>query len=234
MGEQVAKIPFAKTILKPIYYPYKDYLQKKRNKQFLDFGLELMSEFDKIMKSIDAPYVLGFGTLLGAVRHHSFLSHDLDIDTCMWYSDYENKNVRKHLEDAGFSYMRSFEVDEGKSGMEMTFCYKDVSIDIFLIYPPVDKLPYTCHNWDPVGETTNMQQSMKQYGYLIPWRFEAPYNSNVDYIDFYNLKLPIPTNYSDILEYRYGPDFMTPNPNWEDDRRNMVEWTEKKAIRKDA
>lgn len=233
-GEKVAKIPYAKTLLKPIYYPYKEHLAKKRNQQFLSYGLEVLSLFDTTMKRINAPYVLGFGTLLGAVREHKFLSHDLDIDTCMWYSDYVEKNVGVELETAGFSYLRSFEVDDGVSGMEITFCYKNVSIDIFLIYPGIGGgLPFTCHNWDPVGETTSMEQSMKKYGYLLPYRFEAPYNREISMVQFYDLHLPIPTNYDDILSYRYGPDYMTPNPNWHDDRRNMTLWEGKKAVRKD-
>lgn len=230
VGEIVAKIPYAKQILKPIYYPYKEWLNKKRNHQFLTQGLKVLKSFDECLTRNGINYQLGFGTLLGAVREKGFIKHDLDIDTCMWYNDYLKYNAKECLEKAGFKLIRCFSVEEGAVGMEQTYLFNGVTIDIFLIYEPVKQMPYTCHIWAPVGDTKDKYESMKKYGYLIPYRFEVPYPKDVIRIPFYNILLPIPANYKDILRLRYGEDYMIPNPAWHDSTKYFVPWTEKKAI----
>ncbi len=51
--------------------------------------LELLSEFDRVCKALDIPYVLFAGTLLGAVRHQGFIPWDDDVDVLMLRRDYE-------------------------------------------------------------------------------------------------------------------------------------------------
>lgn len=229
-GEVVAKIPFAKKCLIPIYYPFKDWINKKRNKQFLTRGLDVLNSFDKCLTENDIPYMLGFGTLLGAVREHGFIQHDLDIDTCMWYKDYKEKRAKYILEKAGFQLIRSFSIDGGESGLEQTYLKDGVTIDVFMIYPPVDKLPFSCHWWMPYGDAKDRYESMKKFGFLIPFRFEAPYCESLNRIDFSGLMLPVPKDYDDILSLRYGSDYMTPNPQWHDSLDYFIRWDAKRAI----
>lgn len=230
LGEKVAKIPFAKSLLKPIYYPYKARLNKKRNEQFHKNGLKALSSFDKCLTDASIPYFLGFGTLLGAVREHGFIPHDMDIDTCMWYKDYKEKNAKAVLESCGFKLVHYFSIDNGEMGMEQTWVKDGVRIDIFLIYPPVDKLPYTCHTWASLDEGTTRQQGMKKYGYLIPYRLDTPYNDNLVRIDFLGVQLPIPENYDELLSQRYGDDYMIPNPHYVDNPETFLRWEGKKGI----
>ena len=46
-------------------------------------GVILLTKFDEVCRANDIPYWISFGTLLGAVRHQSFIPWDDDTDVCM-------------------------------------------------------------------------------------------------------------------------------------------------------
>ena len=55
---------------------------------------------------------------------------------------------------------------------------------------------------------------MKAHGGLIARRLELPIYKERVLVEFEGLKLYVPKNYDEILKFRYGSDYMTPNPNW--------------------
>lgn len=50
--------------------------------------LHLLHVLDAICKKHEIPYVLGYGTLIGAMRHGGFIPWDDDLDVCMMRKDY--------------------------------------------------------------------------------------------------------------------------------------------------
>lgn len=53
----------------------------------------ILIEFDRICKLHGLKYYLGFGSLLGAIRHEGFIPWDDDIDVLMMYEDFEKLKI---------------------------------------------------------------------------------------------------------------------------------------------
>lgn len=59
-----------------------------RYEELHDVLYEMLCCIDDICQAEEIPYMLGGGTLLGAVREHDFIPWDDDIDLCIWKKDY--------------------------------------------------------------------------------------------------------------------------------------------------
>lgn len=226
-----------KSILKKTftYKLYRAYIDTKHKRQFekdcahlRECGMEVLSKFDACMKELNIPYSLAFGTLLGAVREHGFIKHDDDIDYTMWIDDYRPEMIDA-LAKYGFKHIHSFSVDGDRLGKEDTFLINDILVDIFYVFPPVDKLPYCCWFVDQPG-CRSRKQSIKRYGGLFTRRIEIPIDQSYSRVPFGNLLLPVPVNYSNILRCRYGEDYMIPKPGCKSPTDFIVDWPEKIGI----
>lgn len=51
--------------------------------------LEILKSFDEFCQSNNLKYMLMYGSLLGAIRHHGYIPWDDDIDICMLRDDYD-------------------------------------------------------------------------------------------------------------------------------------------------
>lgn len=230
-ANKVAKIPLAKTLLKPFYYAYKERLKRKRNRAYKEHALETLADFDECMKRNGFEYTLIFGSMLGAVREHGFIEHDLDIDVAMWKEDYTD-GVQKSLEDSGFKLSHRHLIDDGQSAREETYVKNGVSIDLYCIYPPMDDYPYICSKWSPVADAVTKQDSMKKYGYIIGKRLEMPIKKSIIRVPFESITLPITDNAEEVLAFYYGDDYMNPKPEWVESKEFPYRklWADKRAI----
>lgn len=228
LADRVAKIPFAKAILKPFYYPYKRYVNQKRNEQFHKMGLQVIKEFHQCFEENNLFYTLAFGSMLGAVREKGFIKHDLDLDVFVW-ADEDRSKIHKCLVEAGFKLEHSFTVDGGKLAREDTYVKYDVSIDLFYVYPPINKYTYTC-DFKPFEGTVSWLDSEKKHGGIVARRFELPIVKERIKKQFEDTELYVPTNYDEFLRMRYGETYMIPDPSWSNgDNPYIIVWQDKLA-----
>lgn len=231
------KIPFVKWICRPfsrLYFKYIDHshsdLLSDMQQNFRAKGLKTLKYFDETMTSNGYVYSLAFGTMLGAVREHGFIQHDLDIDVFMWKEDV-NDNLFKVLQKAGFKIYHSFLVEDGKYGREDTVVYDGVHIDIFCFYPKLEgrEYPYCC-DFFPYKNARSWEQSIRMFGGVLPRRLEMPSSRDVVRVPFQSLSLPVLANAHEFLSFRYGPNYMTPDPTWSNgDNPYIIPWPEKLA-----
>ena len=202
----------------------------KRRKRFFDKnGIGVLKDFDTIMTKNQIRYSVFAGTLLGAVREKGFLKHDIDIDTMMFYKDYSTK-VRDVLFDSGFHLLRSFDVDEGMNGKEETYIKDGVTIDIFFVYEDNDFPTYQCDF--KIDRSSSQKEKGVCRGYADVRRLEFPVSHEIIRLPFETISVNAIANYSEWLSYRYGDDYMIPNPCFKDkgDNPNIFMWQGKKAV----
>lgn len=230
---EVAKIPFVKKILSPIYYPIKKQFAIRQNKIFKKNALDVIKDFNECCEINNINYTLAFGTLLGAIREKGFIKHDLDVDVAIWANDYSDK-IPKKLERSGFKLVHSFEVDKGLLGREETYVKSGVSIDIFYFYEGDGVYPYCCDFIMHKGATT-FRSCMNRFGKVIPRRIELPLTKERVQTDFEGTKLYVPKNAHEILVFRYGENYMIPDPDWHMELKNehIMVWEGKSGIYKE-
>ncbi len=229
VANKVAKIPFAKPLLKPFYYYYKKLLFRARQRHFQENAISMLYQFDKCCLDNNYNYFLIFGTLLGAIREHGLILHDFDVDVAL-FIDERTPDFLKKIEESGFRLIHRYSIGDGKLGCEDTFEYKDtgVSMDVFYVCPPIDEYPYCCC-WNKIGDSITPMDSMKKYGGVIPRRIELPIDRDIIRVKFENIEVNIPRNAHQISEFTYGENYMTPDPNYKAPKEHRVIWYDQMA-----
>lgn len=204
-----------KALRKMLKSPYQHYLniyKKKCIKRFHMYGFEALSKFNECMTKNNYRYSLNFGSLLGAVRENDFIPFDDDLDFAMWIEDYRPKLI-DDLASYGIKLAHSFSIDNDKTGKELSFEYKGVQLDIFFFFIDEDGKSY-CNTFNCFPGCSPRSVSVKVHGGLLPRKYAIPFSKEFIIIPFKNIKVPIPSNYVDVLTRCYGSSYMTPDPNW--------------------
>jgi len=218
-AKDVSQYKIIKKILLPFWIPVRwllDRMSEDKNQELNDAfrrnGLETLKDFTEVLDSIEVNYTLAFGTMLGAIREHGFIKHDLDIDLMIWISDY-TEMIPQKLKEYGFSLKKSYSVDDKRTGYEETYQRNGIGIDIFYLYAQDKGLPYCC-DFLTFPDSASIENSIKKHGGLMPRKLELPYTKERVKVKFENLELYVPKNAHEILRFRYGEDYMIPNANW--------------------
>ena len=86
--------------------------------------LEILIMFDEYCRNHDLHYVMYYGTLLGAVRHHGFIPWDDDVDIAMPRPDYE-KLIRLYY-DQEVLFPEPFRLVTGERDQDFALAYGKV------------------------------------------------------------------------------------------------------------
>lgn len=129
-------------------------ISDKEREQIKRIQLEMLKEVDRICEKYKIKYVLGYGTMLGAVRHKGFIPWDDDADILMLRRDYRKfaKICQKELPGKyflqdecsdkfylwGYSKLRNINTTYIRCGQEHIPYKNGVFIDIF----PLDNVPW--------------------------------------------------------------------------------------------
>jgi len=191
---------------------HKIYLEPRRRSLIRRRGLELLKEIDLAMRTHDKPYTLTFGTLLGAIREKGFIPHDYDVDIAVW-ADEDYSEVFKTLESRGFVLKREIIVDNGDFGHEYTYCYKEIDVDFFFMYPMGDGSYYGTEFRDQPG-CNNWDESIKEKGGLHVFRIFLPMRKELESIPFENSSFMVTKDALGFIEGYYGPNWRVPDPTF--------------------
>lgn len=189
---------WVKRILKPLYLPSLRRLKYLYNNTvFRKQGESVLQKAHMVLNDLGVMHWLEFGTLLGVVREGKLIDHDTDIDFGIFIEDY-SENISNALVKAGFKRTHRIELNQGKYGLEESFEYRGVSLDLFY-FTKTNEGMY-CHLF-PLKNGSRIARELHTSvnGFKsIQWR---------------GLKLNIPEDEDARLKDTYG-DYWVKRKNW--------------------
>lgn len=164
-------------------------MQSKRLvKQPMDGSLawQALCDVDDLLSREGVRYFLGFGTLLGFIREGNFLSHDKDIDICLFDENAVDKIISKFAPQASFS---------PKNLLRASFTHDNgIAVDLFIHHKEKERL------------VTGLDNTAERF----VWKF-TPFELTER--EFLGRTFLIPENYQTYLQELYG-DWKTPDPEF--------------------
>jgi hypothetical protein len=195
---------WANRLLGPIWYPIK-YRQKKQDYNKYAFETLLLAK-DSLEKA-GLFFWLDFGTLLGAHRENDFIKHDMDIDISMFAKDIDA--AKNAMIQGGFKLFRTFEVQGDPNGVELTFVYNGVAIDILFYREEGDLMYCSVFFWQK-------EDDYRFGGAKNPSvrKWFCP-NTGFKPMVFKGHEFNAPKDIVKYLTVNYGPNFMKPDKKFD-------------------
>lgn len=162
------------------YSPVSLYLGRKKIN--IEIEKQNLKDFSEIMNSVGIPFILYFGTLLGAIRDNGFIRHDEDVDLALHIDYFQNfKDSLPLLKNKGFELAR---IDE--RGFASVIRNNEY-IDLYFFSKYSDNYLGCCGEFAPLNIFSNTTK-----------------------YEFYGNSYMIPQNYPDILKLYYGDTWNIP------------------------
>lgn len=149
------------------------------NKSIQKQELDMLIEVDKICKKSNLKYFLGYGTVLGAIRHKGFIPWDTDIDILVEIDHYKQfcETIYKNI-DSKYE-LKSIDTDPIYDSLKARVCLKGqlhnlIHIDIFpmvgspkstimkKIFSKISYLNYRCYFVKKVNPNINYSNNKKK------------------------------------------------------------------------
>lgn len=175
-------------------------------------GLELIDGIEETLKEYGIVYFADFGTLLGIIRDHNFISWDNDIDYGILISDNFDWNLfEKHMNKSEFYKIRQFSLHE--KIREQTYRKGDLTVDFFghkndevngVVYGFYRKNGYIYHS------KHDFHVREAKFIKIEKTKREA----------FLGIEVNVPENAEEYLASVYSENWRIPDPNWTDDAKD--------------
>ena len=176
----------------------------------------LIQDINKILKKLKIPYWLDGGSLIGALRHKSFIPWDDDIDLCTFEKDFvpKREQFKKAVEALGYKF------EWGKGTL-------DTYYQIFFTRKNYYKILMDAYNWSENKAKKNTTRYMKKPQpyldiliFVRKSRGKCNYKGNywkiknlnisdilpVKHKRLFNKNIPVPRNYITYLKHLYKTD----------------------------
>lgn len=143
-----------------------------------------LRDFKIVMDNLNVTFYLMHGTLLGAMREHDFITHDIDIDVCVSNEDFFLSAI-PYLQEKGLKLCRYIK------GVNYSFIRDEVYIDVYILKP--------CRG------ILNLY-----YVQYIGMFFPKKYFKGTEEIEFLGDIYHVPANPIHIIKYWYGKTWNIP------------------------
>lgn len=211
------------TLLSNVYYTVDNQISKlkhkKKVKNFRKNGCDAAKKIVQAMNETNFQFFITYGTLLGIVRDNKFMQHDDDLDFGILESDnFSWSEIDKIMNKYNITLLHEF-IYKDKVVERTYVTQSNISIDFFLYNKILDKqeVYFFLRKKGEVYKSPNI---------FTAWKMIPPTIEKINYKNVYNCNFPIPSNYEDILQYAYGPNWKIPDPTWVDDGYNYIECEE--------
>lgn len=159
---------------------------------------QCMLALHELLQKYNVWYVIAFGTLLGAVRHHGMIPWDDDIDLLIYRKDMNKlDSVFNELEKLGYKIEKTWKLIR-------VYADDKFFIDIFLI-EDINNTIKRCQITSQICEYPN-----KKHEWWWKWfDFDSDYLKERKLFRFDGLSLFGPIKASQLLTFWYGADCLT-------------------------
>ena len=191
-------------LLGPIWYPIK---YRKKKQDYKNNAFEALLQAKRCLDKAGLFFWIDFGTLLGAYREKDFIKHDMDIDISMFTKDIEA--AKNAMTEGGFKLLRSFEVLDDPTGVEQTYTYKGVSLDIYFFIEEGDLMYCRSFYWQ--------KEDDYRFGGAVEASVRKWYCPNTGFAPmmFKGHEFNAPKDIVKYLTMNYGPNFMKPDKKFD-------------------